>query len=404
LAFVVLIELLGFLPGDTLVLRTWTFTLAAALTLAPLLHDLLRVLPRNYRAPWSMVAMTALPVAMAILAFVARATAITYSEVTGVVALDVGSTFDIVVALGFLVILGMFNFSFINLVLGSLIRRLEDLAATDQLTGLNNRRVAMQRLDEEHARFLRSGQRYALIMMDLDHFKSINDQFGHDVGDEVLKSLAETLKLALPPGHDVGRWGGEEFVVITPPGATHLPLHDLAERLRAAAAFWPGRTVVLVEESTLGPALVAELVAAGLEVESAPASGSKSARLLRCSAIPFGSIHRVPSSHGWTFLDAVLALPRSEAVRQHSHVLDALSQLLAWVFGLQATEPRRVHTDEFFQVFREDTGSSIGFVWRAGGSRWRYAVGMKRAPRFEPSRDSAIAALEGEARRAGVSP
>lgn len=197
---------------------------------------------------------------------------------------------------------------------------------------------------------------------------------------------------------------GEERAVLLSAEELHLPLHDLAERLRAAAAFWPGRTVVLVEESTLGPALVAELVAAGLEVESAPASGSKSARLLRCSAIPFGSIHRVPSSHGWTFLDAVLALPRSEAVRQHSHVLDALSQLLAWVFGLQATEPRRVHTDEFFQVFREDTGSSIGFVWRDGGSRWRYAVGMKRAPRFEPSRDSAIAALEGEARRAGVSP
>lgn len=243
LAFVVLIELLGFLPGDTLVLRTWTFTLAAALTLAPLLHDLLRVLPRNYRAPWSIVAMTALPVALAILAFVARATAITYSEVTGVVALDVGSTFDIVVALGFLVILGMFNFSFINLVLGSLIRRLEDLAATDQLTGLNNRRVAMQRLDEEHARFLRSGQRYALIMMDLDHFKSINDRYGHGGGDAVLREVARRLLQDVRSTDTLARVGGEEFLLL-------LPMNDLdgalvhAGRIRKHVAASPVHTPV----------------------------------------------------------------------------------------------------------------------------------------------------------------
>lgn len=217
---VVAIEMLHWVAGDTQVLRTWIFTLAALLALGPMLHDLLRVLPRKFKVPWPMAAMTALPVALSMLAFVVRATAITYSDRTGVAALDVGSSFDLVITLAFLVFLGMFNFSLYNLVLGALIRRLEDLAATDQLTGLNNRRVAMERLDEEHARFQRSGQRYALIMMDLDHFKSINDQHGHGGGDAVLREVARRLLKSVRSTDTLARVGGEEFLLL-------LPMNDI---------------------------------------------------------------------------------------------------------------------------------------------------------------------------------
>ncbi len=241
MAVVLLIELLHLFAGDTLVLRTWLFTLAATLVLGPLAHDLLYVLPHKFRAPWAIAAMAALPVALTILAFLVRATVITYSDVTGVVALDVGSRFDLVITLAFLVFLGMFNFSLINLVLGSLIRRLEDLAATDQLTGLNNRRVVMERLDQEHARFQRSGQRYALIMMDLDHFKAINDQHGHDGGDAVLREVARRLLQDVRSTDTLARMGGEEFLLL-------LPMNDLdgalvhAGRIRKHVAASPVHT------------------------------------------------------------------------------------------------------------------------------------------------------------------
>lgn len=241
LGVVLLTELLRRVAGATTVLQTWMFALATALALGPLLHDLLRTLPRKFRAPWPLVAMSALPVVLTLLAFVVRATVISYSDVTGIVALDVGSGFDLAITLAFLVFLGMFNFSLINLVLGSLIRRLEDLAATDQLTGLNNRRVALQRLDEEHARFQRSGQRYALVMMDLDHFKAINDQHGHDGGDAVLREVARRLLQDVRSTDTLARMGGEEFLLL-------LPMNDIdgalvhAGRIRRHVAASPVHT------------------------------------------------------------------------------------------------------------------------------------------------------------------
>jgi diguanylate cyclase len=162
----------------------------------------------------------ALPVLLTLLAFVVRSVVVTYSEFTGIVELDVGSTFDIVITLLFLVLLGLFNFSLYNLVLGSLIRRLESLSSTDQLTGLYNRRIVMERLEEEHARFQRSGQTYAVIMMDLDHFKKVNDTYGHSAGDDVLREVAQRLRQSVRSTDTLARMGGEEFLLL-------LPMNDI---------------------------------------------------------------------------------------------------------------------------------------------------------------------------------
>ena len=207
-------------PDNTLVLRTWMFTLAAALALGPMVHDLLLKLPRKFQVARPIAIAAALPVTLTLLAFVVRAAVITYSDITGVVELDVGSNFDVAITLGFLVFLGMFNFSLTNLVLGSLIRRLENLASTDQLTGLYNRRMVIERMDEEHARFQRSGQRYAIVMMDLDHFKAINDSHGHSAGDAVLREVARCLQQDVRNTDTLARMGGEEFLLL-------LPMNDL---------------------------------------------------------------------------------------------------------------------------------------------------------------------------------
>lgn len=116
----------------------------------------------------------------------------------------------------------------------NLARELERLATTDPLTGLYNRRVLLDRAQETVERVRRYRRPASLIMMDIDHFKSINDTFGHDIGDRVLRRVAEVMRGTLRKAGDlVARFGGEEFAVLVPEtdidGATVL-----AERLRLA--------------------------------------------------------------------------------------------------------------------------------------------------------------------------
>ncbi|CUW39716.1 putative Response regulator [Magnetospirillum sp. XM-1] len=115
---------------------------------------------------------------------------------------------------------------------------LEKASITDTLTGLFNRR----RLDEAYAHELDRAQRYAkpvsLIIGDVDHFKAINDTHGHQTGDDVLKSIAELLRSGVRAVDIVGRWGGEEFLVICPD--TDLDgAQALAEKLRSSIAAEP---------------------------------------------------------------------------------------------------------------------------------------------------------------------
>jgi diguanylate cyclase len=87
-------------------------------------------------------------------------------------------------------------------------------ARTDGLTGLFNRRAFDQRLDQVFAAFHKGGRSFVLVLVDIDHFKSINDNHGHQVGDDVLKELSRTLKSQLGDAIMVARFGGEEFVAI----------------------------------------------------------------------------------------------------------------------------------------------------------------------------------------------
>jgi diguanylate cyclase (GGDEF)-like protein len=112
-------------------------------------------------------------------------------------------------------------------------RRLHRLAMTDELTRLPNRRAFFAHAEEalEHAR--RGGEPLALLALDIDHFKRINDTLGHEAGDRVLQRVAGAARSALRDGDVVGRTGGEEFLALlpaTPPAAAA----EVAERLRAA--------------------------------------------------------------------------------------------------------------------------------------------------------------------------
>lgn len=95
-------------------------------------------------------------------------------------------------------------------------RELQELASTDSLTGLANRREFMSILETEINRHKRFRSAFCLAMLDIDHFKSVNDTYGHDAGDEVLRGLSQLLKGALRTYDVVGRLGGEEFAILLP--------------------------------------------------------------------------------------------------------------------------------------------------------------------------------------------
>ncbi len=115
------------------------------------------------------------------------------------------------------------------------------LAHTDELTGVSNRRQLYADLKRELTRAQRSGRPFSLILFDIDHFKDVNDTHGHAAGDEVLKSISHVTRAQLRQNDLLGRWGGEEFLILAV-DADSAEAGTLAERLRRS-----------IEQSTLGP-------------------------------------------------------------------------------------------------------------------------------------------------------
>ncbi len=109
-------------------------------------------------------------------------------------------------------------------------RRLTRLATTDELTGLLNRRSGMSALKQAIQSSVRTGEPMSMVLLDVDHFKAINDSLGHQGGDEVLKSLGVFLRKNLRSGDHAVRWGGEEFAIILP-GTGSAGAHSQAHRL-----------------------------------------------------------------------------------------------------------------------------------------------------------------------------
>ena len=116
-----------------------------------------------------------------------------------------------------------------------LISDLDQLARTDELTGAWNRRRFEETVETEMDRLRRYGQRLSLMILDVDHFKKINDLYGHSIGDRVLIYLSNTIRSSLRVSDSLTRWGGEEFIILCP-NTTAETVSKLAERLRKKVA------------------------------------------------------------------------------------------------------------------------------------------------------------------------
>ena len=130
------------------------------------------------------------------------------------------------------------------------LNRIEQFAELDELTGIMNRRTIMRALDDELTRSQRTGRPCSVALIDLDHFKRVNDTYGHPTGDEVLRTFAITMFANIRSVDRFGRYGGEEFLLVLP----DMPADGAAramDRLRAIvadldwSAFSPGMKVTL---------------------------------------------------------------------------------------------------------------------------------------------------------------
>jgi two-component system cell cycle response regulator len=115
---------------------------------------------------------------------------------------------------------------------------LEIQATRDALTGVYNRRTLLTRLEKELSRGIREGTPVGVVMLDLDRFKSVNDTWGHLAGDTVLREACKRIQTIVRPYDLVGRFGGEEFIVVVP-GADREDIWEVGERVREAVAAGP---------------------------------------------------------------------------------------------------------------------------------------------------------------------
>lgn len=153
------------------------------------------------------------------------------------------------------------------------------LAVTDPLTGLYNRRYALAHLDRIAARAQDSGHRYAVMLLDLDRFKDVNDTYGHAAGDAVLETVAARLRDNLRPSDLVARIGGEEFLVALPEatlGSAHAAAERLCRVIGAEPVPLPGGGSV--------PVTISVGLAMGLDPAAGPGEDSAREALARADA------------------------------------------------------------------------------------------------------------------------
>ena len=111
-------------------------------------------------------------------------------------------------------------------------KELEALAVTDKLTGLYNRFKLDETIEQSLDNYNRYEHKFFILMLDLDFFKSVNDLHGHQIGDQILIKVASILKATLRKTDIIGRWGGEEFLIIVPAAANEIVGVEVAEKIR----------------------------------------------------------------------------------------------------------------------------------------------------------------------------
>lgn len=176
---------------------------------------------------WRFPLLLSLPLLLGGLVFGSRALRALWAPESVAAEMNVHSALNVGSALSYIVLVLLLHATLMALVVSRLLGRLQHLARRDPLTGLLNRRAMHAALDQHARRRRRAADTFSVLMIDVDHFKAVNDRHGHEAGDRALTHIARLMTQALRTQDRVGRFGGEEFLVL-------LPTADLA-RARAEA-------------------------------------------------------------------------------------------------------------------------------------------------------------------------
>ena len=167
----------------------------------------------------------------------------------------------------------------------ALVNRLNNAAQTDGLTGLWNHAAFWRRLQAEDARARRSASSYSVLMIDVDHFKLLNDQYGHQAGDAVLRRMADILAKRVRGSDVLARYGGEEFAVLLP-DTPQAPAAEVAEKLRRLLAVAGISVSIGVADNAVVTASADEVVgAADAALYDAKLSGRARVRTAPAAAV-----------------------------------------------------------------------------------------------------------------------
>jgi len=164
-------------------------------------------------------------------------------------------------------------------------RVLAEVSARDSLTGLYNRWYVMEKIESEMNRSLRHGSPVSVLMMDIDHFKRVNDTYGHAVGDQVLRTIGQVLRDSCRVYDVPGRYGGEEFCIVLPQtavGSTNV----VAERIRTRVA----STAVAIEGDSV--AVTTSIGVAGVDGENGDTLMTATALIDRADRALYSAKHR----------------------------------------------------------------------------------------------------------------
>ena len=210
-------------------IRVGVNSIVQALLAFGMAYDL-RIFARDQlRLRWP--SLLALPLLIAALSFLFRGSRALLVPGSVSVEMAADSALNVGSALLYVVLALAFHATLVALVVSRLVLELRHRSRHDGLTGLLNRRAMEEALQAQVQRSRRTGETFTVLMLDLDHFKSINDRFGHAAGDRALRHAAGLLKAGLREVDHLARFGGEEFLALLP-GASLAAAQPLAERLR----------------------------------------------------------------------------------------------------------------------------------------------------------------------------
>lgn len=184
---------------------------------------------RALRSRWAVI--LAIPVSLGSLICALRVISALIDPTSVVDVMAADSALNLQTAFFAVALTMMLNATLVGLVVSRLVSELQHLSRHDALTGLLNRRAMAEVLEAQLRRSRRTREPFAVMMLDLDHFKHINDRHGHPVGDLALKHVATLLRSAVRAADQLGRFGGEEFVLLLPDTTLEQAEH-IAENLR----------------------------------------------------------------------------------------------------------------------------------------------------------------------------